>query len=95
MPGWENLAQYMEQKGVSPETLVEAGLAIRGKQGRIYDAYRDRIIFPKMCIRDRFHPILPDLVGGGQAKYLETAAVRKDRPCLLYTSLFDWRYPGA
>ncbi len=45
-PGWDNLLKYMIGKGISEETLLEAGLAIRSKQGKVYDAYRDRVIFP-------------------------------------------------
>ena len=72
LPGWENLAQYMEQKGVSPETLVEAGLAIRGKQGRIYDAYRDRIIFPIISANGRVLGFGARTMGDDTPKYLNT-----------------------
>ena len=62
----------MEQKGVSPETLVEAGLAIRGKQGRIYDAYRDRIIFPIISANGRVLGFGARTMGDDTPKYLNT-----------------------
>ncbi|MEA5060195.1 MAG: CHC2 zinc finger domain-containing protein, partial [Candidatus Pelethousia sp.] len=52
-PGWDNLANHMAAQGVSEETLLEAGLAVRGKKGGIYDAYRDRIIFPIIAANGR------------------------------------------
>lgn len=72
LPGWDNLAQYMGQKGVSPETLVEAGLAIRGKQGRVYDAYRNRVIFPIISANGRVLGFGARTMGDDTPKYLNT-----------------------
>ena len=43
-PGWQNLAEVMPD--YQSETLMTAGLVIDGEQGRRYDRFRDRIIFP-------------------------------------------------
>jgi DNA primase len=46
-PGWENLAHVLQQKGVSAEEALEAGLLAKSpKDGRIYDRLRARVIFP-------------------------------------------------
>ncbi len=45
-PGWDNLLKRL----ADPEQLIRAGLAIRNEQGRVYDRFRDRVMFP---IRDR------------------------------------------
>lgn len=45
--GWHNLMDYLEQKGYSRKEMVDAGLAIASKKdGRAYDAYRERLIYP-------------------------------------------------
>ncbi len=46
-PGWDNLSGALNQ----PQSVLEqAGLLVRNEQGRLYDRFRDRLIFP---IRDR------------------------------------------
>lgn len=45
---WSELYNYLNRNGYKDEVLIEAGL-VKNKNGKIYDAYRDRLIFP---IRD-------------------------------------------
>lgn len=47
-PGWDNLLQYIG--ATQGQSLVNAGLVIRNEQGRYYDRFRNRIMFP---IRNR------------------------------------------
>lgn len=42
--GWQNLASVLPD--YQSETLVQAGLVIAGEQGKRYDRFRDRIMFP-------------------------------------------------
>jgi len=42
--GWQNLASVLPE--YQSETLVQAGLVITNEQGRRYDRFRDRIMFP-------------------------------------------------
>ncbi len=44
--GWDGLAKSLSAKGLKPETLVKAGLAIPRTSGGCYDRFRERIIFP-------------------------------------------------
>jgi DNA primase len=46
--GWENLRQHLQD--VSEEDLLACGLLIKNEHGKVYDRFRDRIMFP---IRDR------------------------------------------
>lgn len=46
--GWDNLRTHLND--VSDDLLIASGLAIKNEQGRIYDRFRERIMFP---IRDR------------------------------------------
>ncbi len=71
-PGWDNLAKHMAGRGVSEQTLIEAGLAIRGKKNGVYDAYRDRIIFPIIAASGRVIGFGARAMGSETPKYLNT-----------------------
>jgi DNA primase len=49
LPGWDNLLQHMNTKGVPNEYLLEAGLLSERDDGGVYDRFRNRIMIP---IRD-------------------------------------------
>lgn len=49
LPGWDNLLQHMNAKGVPNEYLLEAGLLSERDDGGVYDRFRNRIMIP---IRD-------------------------------------------
>lgn len=44
------LLKYLTSKGYKPEEIAEAGLAV-SRDGRIYDKFRDRVIFPIIDVR--------------------------------------------
>lgn len=48
-PGWQNMLEYLTQLGYDADQIVEAGLAKRGDNGRVYDTFRNRLMIP---IRD-------------------------------------------
>lgn len=43
---WRSLTDYMEKSGLSLKTAEQAGLVIAGKEGKFYDRFRGRLIFP-------------------------------------------------
>jgi DNA primase len=46
-PEWEGLTGYAKTKGIEPETLNQAGLAVpRSEASGFYDRFRNRITFP-------------------------------------------------
>ena len=49
--GWDNLIQAMTAKGFSKRELLDAGLAVDSKKGRIYDRFRNRVMFPIIDLR--------------------------------------------
>ncbi len=49
-PGWDNLLTHLGNTPARRDALFELGLAARNDQGREYDRFRNRIMFP---IRDR------------------------------------------
>ena len=45
-PKWSELYELLNGKGYSDEDLLALGLIKKSEEGRIYDAFRNRIIFP-------------------------------------------------
>jgi DNA primase len=43
--GWDNLKSWSKEKGIKEDYLLEAGLLTESK-GKVFDSFRDRIIFP-------------------------------------------------
>ena len=48
---WDALIQAMTHKGYSKTELLSAGLAVQGKNGGIYDKFRNRLMFPVIDVR--------------------------------------------
>jgi DNA primase len=78
--GWQNLA------GVFPEynskALVAAGLVIQGEDGKRYDRFRNRIMFPIVDVRGDVIGFGGRVLGDGEPKYLnspETPVFEKGR----------------
>ena len=79
-PGYRDflLRRLSGSRDMSPEILLEAGLATRGDDGQVRDRFRGRITFPIHDLQGRGigfgARILPtDPRAGEQAKYLNTA----------------------
>ena len=93
---WDALTKAMLDRGISEEILVKAGLSKKNKDGKLFDIFRDRLMFP---IKDRKGRI----VGFGgrvmnpddQPKYLntgETEVFQKSRELYgFFESLEDRR----
>ncbi len=69
---WDALTEHLIQKGFSEEELVEAGLTV-SKNGRRYDMFRERVIFPIINAQDRVLGFGGRAMGDGTPKYLNTA----------------------
>lgn len=82
---WDVLVKELRAGGIGEQTMIDAGLARRGRGGRVYDYFRGRVMFP-------IHDLRGDPVGfGGRiltgegAKYVnspDSAVYNKSR--LLY-----------
>lgn len=52
--GWDNLKNHLTAQGFTEEELIDAGLLVRNpNSGRVYDAYRNRVIFPIVGVNGR------------------------------------------
>jgi len=47
---WDALNEELKKQGISEEIVIKAGLAKKNKEGKLYDVFRNRLMFP---IKDR------------------------------------------
>lgn len=43
---WDMLVKYLQSKGFSDAELQQSGMVVLGKNGSLYDRFRDRLMFP-------------------------------------------------
>ncbi|WP_153116065.1 DNA primase [Rhodocyclus tenuis] len=78
--GWQNLEQAFER--YDDPALQSAGLVIRNEQGRLYDRFRDRVMFPIINAKGEVIAFGGRVLGEGEPKYLnspETPLFEKGR----------------
>ncbi|MFU2208304.1 DNA primase [Solidesulfovibrio sp. C21] len=71
--GWQGLCDVLRRRGFSEDAGVLAGLLSMGKNGRVWDRFRDRLMFP---IRDGGGRVIAfggRIMGDGDPKYLNSA----------------------
>ena len=78
--GWQNLAAAFPD--YQDDTLNETGLVITGDEGKRYDRFRDRIMFPIVNVRGQVIGFGGRVLDKGEPKYLnspETSLFEKGR----------------
>lgn len=83
-PGeWDALTKALTARGYSKMELIDAGLAVAGKNGGIYDKFRSRLMLPVIDVRGEVVGFTSRLLPGEEgAKYLntpETVVFKKGR----------------
>lgn len=71
--GWDNLSRALGDAGFSKEELVGAGLLVQRDEGRTYDSFRDRAMFPIFDARGRVVAFGGRILGPGNPKYLNSS----------------------
>ena len=51
LDGWDSLLTAMQEKGYTKADLLAAGLVVQNKQGRLYDKFRSRLMFPVIDVK--------------------------------------------
>ena len=69
---WSALTDAMMAKGFTQRDLVEAGLAKHGRNGGVYDAFRNRLMFPVIDVRGSVIGFSGRLLGDDGPKYLNS-----------------------
>jgi len=81
-PGWDNLQTELATDNERNKQLVTAGMLIEKEDGRTYDRFRDRIMFPIRDVRGRVIAFGGRVLGDEKPKYLnspETPIFQKNR----------------
>ena len=80
---WDVLTKYLGEKGFDKLELIDAGLAVAGKNGGVYDKFRARLMLPVIDVRGDVAGFTSRILPGEEgAKYLntpETVAFHKGR----------------
>ncbi len=81
---WDSLIQAMGEKGYDKADLIEAGLAVAGKGGGVYDKYRNRLMLPVIDPRGDVIGFTSRVMDDSTPKYLNTpeTAIFKKRSIL-------------
>ncbi len=69
---WDGLMNFLKRKGVSVDTAVKAGVAVKKDRGGAYDRFRGRLIFPIIDTRGRTIGFGGRVLGKGEPKYLNS-----------------------
>ncbi|MCI5148703.1 MAG: DNA primase [Candidatus Electrothrix sp. MAN1_4] len=70
--GWQYLISRLRKKNFSVEVIEQAGLAVRKAQGRYYDRFRDRVLFPIYDMSGREVAFGGRILGQGKPKYMNS-----------------------
>ena len=81
-PGWDNLLQALGEDEAQRKLLMQAGMLVENESKRIYDRFRDRVVFPIRDQRGRIIAFGGRVLGDDKPKYLnspETPIFQKGR----------------
>jgi len=81
-PGWDFLLQKFGKNDAGRENLLKAGLILRNDEGRVYDRFRERVMFPIRDSRGRIVGFGGRVMDKSEPKYLnspETPVFHKGR----------------
>ena len=81
-PGWHNLQQALGDTPALQTLLKDSGMLVENEQGKLYDRFRDRVVFPIRDQRGRVVAFGGRVLGDDKPKYLnspETELFHKSR----------------
>ncbi|MEP4149517.1 MAG: DNA primase [Halioglobus sp.] len=71
-PGWDNLLKALGETEDKKALLMKAGMLVENDKGRIYDRFRDRVVFPIRDQRGRVIAFGGRVLGDDKPKYLNS-----------------------
>lgn len=69
---WDSIYRLLLKNGYKREEILKSSLCKEGKNGRIYDFFRDRVMFPVFDIRGNVVAFSGRVLGDEKPKYLNT-----------------------
>ena len=70
---WDSLLTAMLQKGYTKAELLAAGLVVQNQQGRLYDKFRNRLMFPVIDVRGDVVAFGGRVLDKSEPKYMNTS----------------------
>ena len=70
--GWDSLITELSAQGYDKRDLLDAGLAVSNKDGRIYDRFRNRVMFPIIDVRGNVIGFGGRVMDDSNPKYLNS-----------------------
>lgn len=71
-PGWDNLIKALGDTDDKRDLLMKSGMLVENDSGRIYDRFRDRVVFPIRDQRGRIIAFGGRVLGDDKPKYLNS-----------------------
>jgi DNA primase len=71
-PGWDNLLKALGETEQQRALLMKTGMLVENEAGRIYDRFRDRVVFPIRDQRGRVIAFGGRVLGDDKPKYLNS-----------------------
>jgi len=72
-PGeWDMLCSFLLKKGFKEQELIEAGVGLKSRLGRLIDRFRNRLMFPIWDYRGKIIGFGGRILDGGEPKYLNS-----------------------
>lgn len=69
---WDDLYNHLKKNGFNIDDAVEVGLLAKSEKGRVYDYFRNRLMFPIFDTRNRVIGFGARTLGDDAAKYLNS-----------------------
>ena len=70
--GWQSLHRYLSEMGFTDQEMMDANLILE-RGGKVFDTFRDRVMFPIFDPRGRVIAFGGRVMGDGQPKYLNSS----------------------
>ncbi len=72
LDSWDSLLSAMLAKGYSKSELLAAGLVVQNQKGRVYDKFRNRLMFPVIDVRGNVVAFGGRVLDKSEPKYMNT-----------------------
>lgn len=69
---WDDLHNHLQKNGFSIQDAIDVGLLAKSQKGKVYDYYRNRLMFPIFDTRNRVIGFGARTLGDDKAKYLNS-----------------------